>query len=241
MSTSLYKKALDYFSNDVIECDFTRKYAEELIYCFEKHKSIIDFDFWTQYEELLNEKITYPEYAFIDGVYEGDPLDVSENNVNLIKEFRRNLNAFRIKQLGIKYECDDLFEMLDVLVERNVKHYKTDYELDKEFFKKVASNPSITDRDFIWFTRDCGTQCAEERAAYIDGTYDHAQCYTFLHDPSVEAFFVHIDGIENNKITGSVYSVEPLKLYTEIMNNKVPAAQVELTPKEGDNIIVSKL
>lgn len=138
-------------------------------------------------------------------------------------------------QMNHCYHCEDLFAVLGELVEQNVKHYKSDFNYDKEILEDATKE---TEKDFIWFTRDSGTQCVNERNAYIDGTFGHAECYTYLGEDSSKAYYVHVDGMENNKVSGSVYPVDHVRLYNEIMENKVPAHQVKLTPKEGEPIIL---
>lgn len=141
-----------------------------------------------------------------------------------------------VLQMNHCYHCEDLFAVLGELIEYNVKHYKSDFEYDKKILKSAVQE---TEKDFIWFTRDNGTQCVNERLAYIDGTFGHAECSTFLGGDSTKAYYVHVDGRKNGKVSGSVYPVDHMKLYNEIMENKVPAHQVKLTPREGEPVILS--
>ena len=93
-----YLKALEHYNLAAgidIENDYVKKYARELISCYEANNSLIDFDFWTRYEELTGEKITYNEYLYIDSMYDGDPHDVKENDTSVISTFKENLKVCR--------------------------------------------------------------------------------------------------------------------------------------------------
>lgn len=98
-----YMNALRHYSAQLgvnLDNDFVRKHAEELIYCFENNKTFLDFDFWTQYETLLNEKISYFEYLAIDQKYDGDPNEVSTEDTIIISVFKQNLEAIRKEALN---------------------------------------------------------------------------------------------------------------------------------------------
>lgn len=100
-----YFEALANYNNVVgsnIENEYVRSHANELVYCFEHNKTLIDFDFWTRYEFLCNEKITYDEYMAIDSVFDGDPHDVSPENKDDIAEMTLTLQNYRAtKKIGL--------------------------------------------------------------------------------------------------------------------------------------------
>ena len=64
------QKAIDHFNLEItdepnfsIASEYTLEHATELIYCYENNKSILDFDAWTAYENILDEKISFEEYS----------------------------------------------------------------------------------------------------------------------------------------------------------------------------------
>ncbi len=98
--TALFRAAVSHFSHDVdhnIENDHVRAHAAELICCYENKKSLIDFDFWTQYETLLDEKLTWDEYIALDGMYEDDPLDIDPSDHMIIAALKADLESYRQK------------------------------------------------------------------------------------------------------------------------------------------------
>lgn len=76
--TSLLKEALEAYEYDVdaaIEDEFILKHADEIIYGYQNGVDTIDLDFWMQYEELFEEKMSYEEYVYVDKLFPGDPLE----------------------------------------------------------------------------------------------------------------------------------------------------------------------
>lgn len=77
----LFRNALNFYGYDVeksLHNDFLRKHADTLICGYQEGVAEIDMDFWMQYEELLDEKMSYDEYIFVDKLYEGDPLELTD-------------------------------------------------------------------------------------------------------------------------------------------------------------------
>ena len=135
-----------------------------------------------------------------------------------------------------RYQCDDLFGVLSELVENHVKAYKTDFNYDKEIFERAVGD---SEKDFIWILRENGTQCENERLAYINGTRDNCESKYYLPWDDIKVFYVHVDGMIDGKVSGSVYPVDSKLLYDEVTKNQVPALQVRLTQADGEEIMLS--
>lgn len=93
-----YREAVAFFSRAVeadIDNDFVNDHAEELIYCHQNGKGIIDFDFWTQYETLLHSKMTFEEYIFVDSCYDDDPMGLTEDDTKVISMLADKLDQYR--------------------------------------------------------------------------------------------------------------------------------------------------
>lgn len=86
----LLRAALDFYEYDVqasIQDPYFMKHADAFIYGHQEGVSDIDLDFWVQYEELLGEKITYDEYRFVDGLYDGDPLELLDTGLSVEEKY----------------------------------------------------------------------------------------------------------------------------------------------------------
>ena len=70
----------------------------------------------------------------------------------------------------------DIFEELSKLVDTHVKHYKEDFDLDQRLIMQAAKSELPEDRTFIWFCRECGTQCLRESQAFVRDTRDTPPC-----------------------------------------------------------------
>ena len=98
--TQLFRDAVAHFNqktgND-IENDFVRQHAAELIFCYENHKDLIDFDFWTHYESLLSDRLSWDEYTSLDRMYGDDPLEIQQNDLTTIASLKATLSDLRDK------------------------------------------------------------------------------------------------------------------------------------------------
>ena len=97
----IYEKAISYYSQQMevdIENDHVRKHASELVFCYKNGKGLLDFDFWTQYEELLGEQMSFPEYLALDRTFDGDPHDITPSDKETIGMLKQNLEELRQKQ-----------------------------------------------------------------------------------------------------------------------------------------------
>ena len=101
--------------------DFYEAYAEEFVYCCENNKDLLDFDFWTRYELLVGEKLSWDEYVAIDNSFDGDPLDVSFSDRETIESFRDSLNNYRSAEKG-KASLDEKISEADGCVKQPEKN-----------------------------------------------------------------------------------------------------------------------
>lgn len=146
-----YRKAVAYFDGlqghenrkDTIENEFTKEHASELVYCYLNHKDLIDFDFWTQYEILLGEKLNFQEYAAIDSFYDGDPNELSKENTAMIARLQNGLKEYReFRNERVKY----LQMVADELIYHGQTHtIYSNYIWDKE---DLMENYKVTAEEF---------------------------------------------------------------------------------------------
>ncbi len=94
-----YRDALNYFQK-TYGADLTGLNARELLYCYENGKDLLDYDFWTRYQTLCDEKMTFEEYVAIDSEFDGDPHDIEESDLEAISEIKASLNRYRALQKG---------------------------------------------------------------------------------------------------------------------------------------------
>jgi len=93
-----YQEALEHFNAEAhinIENDYVKKHGRELIYCYENKKNLLDFDFWTRYEDICKDKLTFDEYIAIDRSFDGDPLEIEPTNQEVAAKLKENLESYR--------------------------------------------------------------------------------------------------------------------------------------------------
>lgn len=93
-----YQEALVHFGLEVdtnIENGHVKDHARELLYCYDNDKTLVDFDFWTRYETLCDEKLTFEEYLTIDRFFDGDPHDIQDSDLDTISGLKKTLNSCR--------------------------------------------------------------------------------------------------------------------------------------------------
>lgn len=98
-----YRDAIDYFNEEMcmdIEDDYIREHAEELVLCYSKNKSIVDFDAWTCFEDLLDERISFEEYSFLKEAFKKDILEVYASDVEDVSFIKRLLREYRVSCEG---------------------------------------------------------------------------------------------------------------------------------------------
>lgn len=101
-SEDVYQAALQYFNAKVfqesgfsIENDYVKEHKDELCYCYEHDKTLIDFDWWCRYEELLKTRITYEEYRSLDNMLDADPMDIRLEDTKTVKALQKHLHILR--------------------------------------------------------------------------------------------------------------------------------------------------
>ena len=96
-----YFKAIAHFSREAevdMDNDHTREHAEELVYCFENQKSLLDYDCWTHYESILGDKLSFQEYIYVDSRLNEDPLELTPQDLDIIGELKMTLFVYRNRQ-----------------------------------------------------------------------------------------------------------------------------------------------
>ena len=91
-----------------------------------------------------------------------------------------------------KHTGVDLYEALGKVVEENTAFYKDDFEIDKRIIQRAAESDEPDEKRLLWLSRKSGTQCLNEREAFIRDTRDFNtwQFYAQQADDHFVAFMV---------------------------------------------------
>ncbi len=133
-----------------------------------------------------------------------------------------------------KFANVDIIDALAAVVERNTKHYKTDFEYDKEMFISAAESKEPDDKNILWLSRESGTQCVQEREAFISGSEAHCSWTYFQGRRNIAAFAVEIAGMEGGRPVGTLYELDFDRHAERVKRAAFPIADVTLTFEGGD-------
>lgn len=96
-----YLAAVEYYQQlytAPIDNLYVRTYARELIYCYDNHVNLLDFDCWTHLEDLIGSRMSFEEYTTLDSYYDGEMLEIDEDDGVILEALKENLERYRDDQ-----------------------------------------------------------------------------------------------------------------------------------------------
>lgn len=138
-----------------------------------------------------------------------------------------------------KYIGIDVLKVMQSIVDTHVKHYQSDFDIDKETMKEAARKPERTDRIFIWMCRECGTWLLKEKDVFIKGTHEYKTFtyYAGQAGDSIHAFVVEAIGYDGNIVTGNLYRLNYPEYYEHVRKAAIPAGDIIVTYGHGQRAI----
>lgn len=92
-------------------------------------------------------------------------------------------------------------------MERNTKHYQSDFELDVGTFQQIAQTPVPNKPVLYWMSRPSGTWCFQERDLFIrDSQAFHTWQYYKDSRDTILSYAVEITGMSGGHIMGNLYA-----------------------------------
>jgi sporulation protein YlmC with PRC-barrel domain len=132
-----------------------------------------------------------------------------------------------------RFENVDIIAALAGVVERNTKHYQTDFEYDRDMFIAAAQSADPGDKTLLWLSRESGTQCVQEREAFISGSEGHVSWTYYRGSRNIAAFAAEIAGMENGKPVGTLYELDFDRHAEHVKRAALLIAGVTLTFEDG--------
>lgn len=135
----------------------------------------------------------------------------------------------------IRFENVDVLDALSKIVELHTRHYKEDFDLDKELIPKLALSPNPEDKHILWMSRLCGTHVLREQNIYLKDTYEH-NTWKFYYEQAKEpilAYAVSLDRIQHGKVIGSIYPLNYASHVEHIKQLALPICKVSVTFEDG--------
>ncbi len=119
---------------------------------------------------------------------------------------------------GLKFENIDLFSVMGSIVDSHVKHYKTDFDIDKSILRKAAGKESGEERSYIWLCRSMGTWLLREREVFINDTRE-SNTFRFYAEQTYDnilAYAVKVTGVDGSTVIGNLYTLDYLEHYIHV-------------------------
>lgn len=134
----------------------------------------------------------------------------------------------------------DVLAFLGAVVQRNTKHYQSDFEADKKLLLNAASLPSLSDRTFYWMSRDCGTWCFKERDVFLRDTTQNITWQYYEGESGILAFRVVITGRDGEKLTGDIFPFNYAEQVQRVKRSALPIRQVSGVYVDGTPFVAPR-
>lgn len=129
--------------------------------------------------------------------------------------------------MKLKFENVDVEQCLRSVMERNTKHYQSDFEIDAKSIRRIAQINHCEQTPLYWMSRPSGTWLLRERELFIreSSAFHIWQYYKNTRD-TILAYTVEITGIEGDAIKGNLYTQDYRAMAEHIERTALPAASV---------------
>lgn len=145
--------------------------------------------------------------------------------------------ASRIKS-RTKFSNVDILAFMGKVVEKHIKHYQSDFEIDKEILTEAADRQEQQDKTFIWLCRTHGTWCLLERNVFLKDTKENSTFNFYMEQTSepVLAFVIEVTSGTHNSVMGNVYVLDYSEHYKHIQTVSLKAETVVMQYEYGCRI-----
>lgn len=132
----------------------------------------------------------------------------------------------------------DIIGFMGRVVQRHMRHYQSDFQIDEAALRRVAGCTEQQDVTFIWMCRTLGTWLLPERDVLLRGTSGN-NIFTFYmeqtNDP-VLIFAIKVMGIKSGFIIGDIYALDYPMYYDHVCSVMLRAETAILQYERGTRI-----
>lgn len=139
------------------------------------------------------------------------------------------------ENVNLKFENVDVLDALRRIMDRHTKHYKEDFDLDRQIIARLAQSPDPEDKHLLWMSRPMGTHCFRERDAFLLDSHEHKTWKFFdeqTNDP-ILAYAVELTGTEGGYICGTLHSLDYHAHVERLRSLALPTAQATVWFADG--------
>ena len=138
----------------------------------------------------------------------------------------------------VKFSNIDLFSFMSEVVQRHMKYYQSDFEIDKEILLEAAEKQEQQDKTFLWLCREYGTWCLQERNVFLKDTreYNTLRFYKEQTTEPILAFLVEVISAAATSVIGNVYAVDYAEYYHRVLTVSLPTESIVFQYEHGFRI-----
>lgn len=134
----------------------------------------------------------------------------------------------------------DVFAVLQEIVGRHVKHYQSDFEIDKEIIFEASESDDPNHSRILWLARPCGTHCFVEPDVYVKDTHPY-NAWVFYGEQTSDPIIAYAIELQepgfDGKIIGSLYELDYPTHFKHIQKKalpKEPITEIHTPPLDKD-------
>lgn len=134
-----------------------------------------------------------------------------------------------------RYEDTDFIPFLEEQMKANTQSYQSDFEIDRQTFLRAAASDRPEDKRLLWLSRTMGTQCVNERDAFIKDTAANITWlyYAAQSDESFRAFSVEITKVRDGVPFANIYELDYLAHAAQVAAESVQPDTVTRSFEDG--------
>lgn len=144
---------------------------------------------------------------------------------------------------AVRFEGVDILDFLSRIVELHTRHYKEDFDLDKELISKLAVSDNREDKHLLWMSRPCGTYTLREREVYLEGSHENS-VWKFYHEQTkdpVLAYALSLNGIQDGKVFGTIETLRYGEHVERMKGLTCPIGKVAVLFEDGTAVTIPYL
>lgn len=119
----------------------------------------------------------------------------------------------------------DIIEKMQKITNRKVKHYKSDFEIDKNYISVKNYN------EYVWIVRECGTYLLPLNEI-IENNKDAIQLYNYCYDENKREAFSQEFDFKTGEIITKKHPKKHTFYFIDIKNNVVKEIRKDKTIKD---------
>lgn len=135
----------------------------------------------------------------------------------------------------VKFSNVDILFFMNEVVQKHMKYYQSDFEIDKEILLEAAEKQEQQDKMFVWLCRECGTWCLQERDVFLKDTreYNTLKFYREQTKEPILAFIIEVISATAISVIGNVYALNYKEYSHHVVSTALPTKSILFQYEHG--------